>query len=346
MRIVIVTDAWHPQINGVVRTLETTRCCLVAEGHDVTIIAPDGFRTVGCPSYPEIRLSIATPSAVGRIIRSAGADAIHIATEGPLGWAAWRYCRRAGLTFTTSYHTAFPEYLSLRLPVRTAWLYAVLRRFHGAASNTMVATPTIEARLRKQGFANLVRWTRGVDVSLFRPIDTNDDALQPFAGLPRPIHLSVGRVAPEKSVEAFAALDLPGSRVVIGDGPSLPRFRSVFPSVHWLGARHGADLARHIAAADVFVFPSRTDTFGLVMLEALACGVPVAANPVPGPLDLIGPDGQGVGALDTDLKTAIARALTADRTRCRRFAEALSWERATQQFVGNLRPAPVLANAA
>ncbi len=331
MRILLVTDAWAPQINGVVRTLEKTRETLIEFGHRVDVLSPAGRRTVPCPSYPEIRLTLRPRRAVREAFGSGPFDAVHIATEGPIGIAARRWCLRHKIEFTSSYHTRFPEYLRLRAPVPLAWSYAFLRWFHGAASRTLVRTETQRQLLREQGFDRLSIWPGGVDTSLFRPRER--DGLD----LPRPIALYMGRVAPEKNIEAFLSLDLPGSKVVIGGGPSLDALKEKYPSVHFLGYRHGEELACHLAAADVFVFPSLTDTLGLVILEAMACGVPVAAFPVPGPKDLIS-DG-GNGALDDDLRAAVFRALSVDGEACVEFAARFSWAACTSRFLSLLQPA-------
>jgi len=330
VRILVVSDAWHPQVNGVVRTLDTTRRELEAMGHAVEVVGPDRFRTFPMPSYPEIRLALRPGARLARIMEEARADAVHIATEGPLGLAARRWCRRRGIPFTTAYHTRFPEYVRERAPVPLALSYALVRRFHAPASAVMVATQTIEDDLVRRGFRNIRRWSRGVDTELFRPRPKN------FLDLPRPIFACVGRVAVEKNIEAFLALDLPGTKLVVGDGPALEALRRRFPDAVFAGARHGEELARHFAAADVFIFPSRSDTFGLVLLEALACGVPVAAYPVPGPLDVIGDSGAGV--LDHDLRKAALAALTIDPVLCREHALRFTWRASAQQFLDNLMP--------
>ena len=332
----IVTDAWRPQTNGVVSTLSQTAAYLGRFGHDVRLITPSEFRTVACPTYPEIRIALLPGAAVARCIAAFQPQALHIATEGPLGWSARAYCRRHGLRFTTSYHTQFPEYLRSRAPIPLALSYAVLRSFHGAAHACMVSTQSIHSQLAGRGFRNLVRWRRGVDTELFRP---RDKAL--LDHLPRPIAAYVGRVAVEKNIDAFLGMPWSGSKVVIGDGPERARLQAQYPDAHFLGFRFGEDLAAHLAAADVMVFPSRTDTFGLVNLEALACGVPVAAFPVTGPIDVI-EDGI-TGALDTDLARAAQRALSVDPQRCRERALQSSWDGSTRQFEGNLiacRPNP------
>ncbi|MDB5395121.1 MAG: alpha-mannosyltransferase [Rhodospirillales bacterium] len=330
MKILFITDAWHPQINGVVRTLSTTGRELEKMGHTVAFIGPDQFRTMALPGYQEIRIAIKPRRKLERLIAQFQPQAIHIATEGPLGWAGRAICRSKGYAFTTSYHTCFPEYLAERLPVPQSLSYAVLRRFHGASSAVMVATPTVSRLLTDRGFANLKRWTRGVDTELFRP-RTKD-----FLDAPRPISICVGRVAVEKNIEAFLSLDIPGTKYVVGGGPMLAVLKKRYPEVRFVGPRDGDELASYFAAADVFVFPSRTDTFGLVILEALASGVPVAAYPVQGPLDVIGDN--DIGALDEDLGHAINRALKIDPERCRDFALTFSWTAAAHQFLNNVQP--------
>jgi glycosyltransferase involved in cell wall biosynthesis len=331
MRLALVTDAWAPQMNGVVRTLMRTREELTAMGHAVEVISPDLFNGFPCPTYPEIKLAFMPGRKIARTIEAFKPNAIHIATEGPLGHAARGFCLGQGLPFTTAYHTRFPEYVEARFAVPVGLSYAWLRRFHGRARSIMVATQSIESDLLSRGFGNIRRWSRGVDTTLFKPM--GDKSL---LDLPRPIHLFVGRVAIEKNIEAFLALDLPGSQVVIGDGPQLEQLKRRFPKAHFLGKKVGEDLARHYAAADVFVFPSLTDTFGLVILEALASGLPVAAYPVPGPRDILH-DGSA-GALDVDLGAAVKKALSLPPARCRALAEQFSWKAATEQFLGNLAP--------
>ncbi|NKI35983.1 glycosyltransferase family 1 protein [Wenzhouxiangella sp. XN79A] len=326
MKLLLVSDAWAPQVNGVARTLSQTRETLIELGHDVVVLSPEGQRTLPCPGYPEIRLTIGARRAARRCLdRDGPFDAIHIATEGPLGWAARRECLKRGLEFTTSCHTRFPEYLRMRAPVPLAWSYALLRRFHGAARRTLVRSESHARVLRERGFEHLAVWPGAVDTALFRP--RGKDALD----LPRPIAMYMGRVAPEKNIEAFLELDLPGSRVVVGGGPALDTLQRRFPDVHFLGYRHGEALAETLSAADVFVFPSRTDTFGLVILEAQACGVPVAAYPVPGPLDLV-TDGAN-GALDDDLAEAVFRALAVAPEDCIENAAGYSWRQGTLCFV-------------
>jgi glycosyltransferase involved in cell wall biosynthesis len=329
MRILLVTDAWSPQVNGVVRTWQRVRQECQELGHRFEVISPEPFRTLPCPTYPEIRLAWRPGAAIARKIEAFRPHCIHIATEGPLGFAARRYCLRHGLPFTTSYHTRFPEYLHARFPVPLALGYAIMRWFHRPSRGVMVATRTIREDLEGRGFANVRRWSRGVDTTLFRP--DHEPALE----LPRPVYLYVGRVAVEKNLEAF--LDLPlagGTKLVVGDGPAQGRLAAKHPEVRFVGAKHGVELARHYVCGDVFVFPSRTDTFGLVMLEALASGLPVAAYPVPGPLDVIGTSGCGV--LDSDLGRALAQALAIPHERCRAYASRFSWRRCAEQFLGHL----------
>lgn len=329
MNILLVTDAWAPQVNGVVRTLERTRDALTELGHRVRVLSPSG-RTLPCPGYPEIRLALRPRKLMREAMADGPFDAVHIATEGPLGLAASRWCRRHGLPFTTSCHTRFPEYLRMRAPIPLSISYAWMRWFHSRASRTFVRTPTQKALLADRGFRNLRVWPGGVDTQLFRPRE--HDCL----GLPRPISLYAGRVAVEKNLDAFLALDLPGSKVVIGDGPALADLKCRYPDVHFLGYRHGEELAKLMSSADVFVFPSRTDTLGLVILEFMACGVPVAAFPVPGPGDLI-TDG-GNGALDSDLRRAVFRALSIDGDSCAEFAAGFSWGASTRRFLELLQP--------
>jgi glycosyltransferase involved in cell wall biosynthesis len=326
--MVIVTDAWRPQVNGVVTTLSRTREGLERQGHQVIVVAPGDYRTIPCPSYPEIRLAIRPGRKLIRALEQAEPDAIHIATEGPLGLAARRHCLRRQYRFTTSYHTQFPQYLRKRLPVPESWAYGYLRRFHGRAERTLVATEHIRYELVDHGFENVVIWSRGVDTKQFRPLDRN------FFDLPRPISIYVGRVAVEKNLEAMLEADLPGSKVIVGDGPDFAKLRHAFPTVRFVGYKFGTELAQHLSAADVFVFPSRTDTFGLVMLEAMACGTPVAAFPVTGPIDVV-KDGYS-GALDEDLPTAVRRALELSRDDCRKAALERTWEQAIHQFMSHL----------
>jgi glycosyltransferase involved in cell wall biosynthesis len=338
VKIAIVTDAWRPQTNGVVKTLSTTADGLRALGHDVRIIEPNQFKTFPCPTYPEIRLAWLPYGRVSELLEEFGPDAIHIATEGTLGAAARKWCLRRRFPFTTSYHTQFPEYVRARVPIPLALSYAHLRRFHSAAARTMVATPAMQRLLESRGFENIVRWTRGVDVSLFKPRDKG------FLDYPRPIATYVGRVAVEKNIEAFLKIDLPGTKLIVGDGPARVELESKYPNAKFVGFKYGEELASHVAASDVFVFPSRTDTFGLVLLEAMACGVPVAAYPVTGPIDVVT---QGVtGALNEDLRAAALAALKLDANQCRAYALANTWETATRQFLSHLATRAATAGVA
>jgi glycosyltransferase involved in cell wall biosynthesis len=337
MNIVIVTDAWYPQINGVVRTLARTRDELIKLGHTVECITPEGFLTVPMPTYPDIRLSLFPGRKLRRQLEELKPDAVHIATEGPLGMAARRWCLRNQFPYTTSFHTQFPEYVWLRTRIPLAWSYAVMRWFHGRAAAVMVATPTLHQRLTEHGFTNLATWSRGVDSEHFKPRPKN------FLDQPRPIFMYMGRVAIEKNIEAFLKLDLPGSKVVVGDGPDLEMLKNKFPQALFTGFKTGEDLAQHLAAADVFVFPSRTDTFGLVLIEALASGVPVAAYPVQGPIDII--ENGVTGFLDEDLQKAAMAALALKPEVCRSTALQYTWEACTKQFLSQLEAARVRSNA-
>ncbi|KQN77351.1 glycosyltransferase family 4 protein [Sphingomonas sp. Leaf62] len=347
MRIAIVSDAWSPQVNGVVRTLQTTISRLQHRGHVVETFTPDGFATRPCPGYPEIRLAFGCGSELGRRMAAFHPDAIHIATEGPLGWAARRWCRGRGARFTTSFHTNFADYLAMRTHLPAGLFWPFLRRFHAAASGVMTATARVAGALHDHGIAHTRRWSRGVDLSLFKP----DGAQLDVATLPRPILLHVGRIAIEKNIEAFLALDTPGAKLLVGDGPARADLERRYPLAQFVGVKQGAALAAAYRAADVLVFPSRTDTFGLVMIEALACGTPVAAYPVPGPLDVIGLDGTGggsgrVGALDADLAAAVEQAIIADRDACVRVGTGYCWSHCTDQFVGNLVDAGLTTDGA
>lgn len=328
MRVLIATDAWHPQVNGVVRTLTSLAASAAKLGVTVDFLSPEGFPSVPLPTYAGLRVAIPGAREIARRIEAARADAIHIATEGPIGFMARAYCIKHGLGFSTSYTTRFPEYISARVPIPESWSYAALRRFHAAAAMTMVSTPSLMAELRRHAFRNLGMWTRGVDTELFAP----ERAVS--LNLPRPIFLNAGRVAIEKNLEAFLTLDLPGSKVVVGEGPQLDELQRRFPTVTFLGLRKGADLAGAMAAADVFVFPSLTDTFGVVQLEALACGVPVAAFPVTGPKDVIAD--RPIGVLDNDLRAACLSALQLSRQACRAFALTHSWGASARQFIGHI----------
>ncbi|GGE17690.1 GDP-mannose-dependent alpha-mannosyltransferase [Aureimonas endophytica] len=336
MRILIATDAWKPQINGVVRVFDITADHLRAMGHEVAVIGPDSFAlTLPAPSYPEVRLALPFGGRLGRLIEDFSPDAIHVPVEGPIGLAARRWCLKRGLPFTTSFHTRFGDYFETRLGIDARHFYRMQRWFHDAGAGFMVQTDSLERQLGAYGFRRIRRWGRAVDTERFRPWREAPGFDPDFLGLPRPIFAYVGRVAREKNLEAFFRLDLPGTKLVVGDGPSLAEYRAAWPKVHFTGYRHGDDLARHFAAADVFVLPSRFETFGLVVLEALACGTPVAALPVPGPLDIVGAAPE-VASLSEDLAQAAEDALALDRTACRRFAERFSWAECTRQFSANL----------
>jgi glycosyltransferase involved in cell wall biosynthesis len=337
MRILIATDAWTPQINGVVRTLSSLADELRGRGHDVLVVSPQDFRTVPMPTYPEIRLALASSYRLGRIIAEFKPQAIHIATEGPIGMATRRATIAAGKSFTTSFHTRFPEYLRQRAPIPERFSYAYLRRFHAPATSCLVPTEAVRRDLAERGFKNLVTWTRGVDASVFKPSPPID------FGLPGPIFLTVSRVAPEKNIEAFLMLDLPGSKVVVGDGPALAEMRQRYPKVHFAGSQTGEMLARHYASADVFVFPSKTDTFGIVLIEALACGAPVAAYPEPGPLDVIA--GTRAGCISDDLRTACLAALGLDRADALERSRAFTWSACADIFLDTVSARPLMLAA-
>lgn len=341
IRVALVSDAWTPQINGVVRTLTTTVAGLRKRGFEVTTVTPDQFRTIACPGYPEIRLALFPGSRVASLLGEIGPDVVHIATEGPLGLAARRWCVRHRIPFTSAVHTRFPDYLSVRTGLPASWFWPLMKWFHAKSRSVLAATPRLAQELSQRGIANVRTWSRGVDTGAFNPRVASSSSV---AALPRPLLLYVGRVAVEKNLPAFLDANVPGTKIVVGDGPELGALREKYWDVRFLGARRGAELAALYAAADVFVFPSRTDTFGLVLIEALASGVPVAAFPVAGPLDIIGADGLGavhhatspVGACDDDLSLAIARALTCDRAECARFARNYDWDRCVDQFAAAL----------
>ncbi|MGV1804312.1 glycosyltransferase family 4 protein [Agrobacterium vitis] len=330
MRLTIVTDAWHPQVNGVVRSIENTNAELTRMGVTVTMVTPADYRSLPMPTYPEIRLSLASPWRIAAAIKQSRPDLIHIATEGPLGLLARRWCLSQGLAFSTSYHTRFPEYVAARLPLPLSLLYAYVRWFHRAGGACMVATESLKRELEGRKIGNLRLWSRGIDTELFHPQPLEAD---PF-GLPRPIFMTVGRVAVEKNLPAFLDLDLPGSKVVVGDGPARTELAERYPDVLFTGVKFGAELASAYAQADVFVFPSKTDTFGNTILEALACGVPVAGFPVTGPIDII--SDPKAGALNDDLKAACLEALNCSRSHARALAETYSWASATRQFLDNV----------
>jgi glycosyltransferase involved in cell wall biosynthesis len=329
MKVLVATDAWRPQVNGVVRTLGSLARAAAKLGVQIEFLSPDGFWTFPVPTYPGLRLALPSAKRIAEHIEGTKPDAIHLATEGPIGYAVRSYCLKAGRPFTTSYTTRFPEYIAARSPIPDAWIYGILRRFHAAAAVTMVATPSLMKELSGRGFTNLGMWTRGVDVDLFRP----DRAID--LDFPRPIFMSVGRVAVEKNLPAFLGLDLPGTKVVIGAGPQEAELKRRFPGTKFLGQLDNGILAAHLAAADVFVFPSLTDTFGIVQLEALASGVPIAAFPVTGPRDVIG--NNPIGVLNDDLRSACMQALWISRESCREFALLYSWENSARQFIAHAR---------
>lgn len=334
MRILLATDAWSPQVNGVVRTLSTIVHELTVMGHELVVVGPDRFPTLPMPSYPEIRLAIAPKLRLGRLLYEADPDAVHIPVEGPIGFAALRLCRARGLPFSTSYHTRAGLYFEDKFGLPERFVLALQRRFHNAGNAFMVQTDTLERELGAAGFRNIRRWCRGVDTEQFRPLPR--DGRGPLGELPRPVFAYVGRVSSEKNLEAFFSLDLPGSKLVVGDGPQLETYRQRYPEVTFTGFATGLELTSYYAHADVFVFPSRFETFGLVLLEALACGVPVAALPVPGPVDIIG--NHAVGVLSNDLREAALAALQIPRERCRAFALRFSWRRSAEEFLANLVP--------
>jgi len=332
MKILIVTDAWAPQMNGVVRTLQTVRGELERMGNEVHVISPDLFRSIPCPTYGEIRLALTTSRRVGRMIEAIAPDSLHIATEGPLGGAARRWAIRRGAHFTTAYHTQFPDYVAKRTKLPARWFWKYITWFHRPAAAVMVSTRTMQEELAAHGLPSTRLWGRGVDLACFTPDAGPHPAL---AILPRPIQLYVGRVAIEKNIGAFLDGSHPGTKVVVGAGPALAGLRKRYPGVHFLGALRGRELASAYASADVFAFPSRTDTFGLVMIEALACGTPVAAYSVPGPLDVLTP---GTGVMNADLDQAIASALRLDRAACAAYGRTFSWETSARQFRAALEP--------
>lgn len=323
-----MTDAWHPQVNGVVRTLDQTRQQLEELGHQTAFVTPQAFNTYPCPTYPSIRLALFPKKGVLRALSQFRPHAVHIATEGPIGHAARSLCCDLEIPFTTSFHTQFPEYIRARVPFPVNWSYGYLRRYHSRASRTLVATKSMQSRLQTKGFNNIAIWSRGVDTSVFRP------GLKANLSGRRPISMYMGRVAAEKNIEAFLDLDLPGTKYVVGDGPDLQRLQAKYRDVKFVGQKLGEDLVAHVAAADVFVFPSLTDTFGLVLLEAMACGVPVAAFPVTGPIDVVQHGKTGI--LDTDLRQAILDAMKLDPTDCVAYARQHSWRHWTKRFVSLL----------
>ena len=341
MRIAIVTDAWSPQVNGVVRTLTATRVELERLGHEVVVVSPDLYLNLPCPTYPEIRLAVATSTSVGDRLAAFAPDAVHLSTEGPLCLAARRWLVRQNQAFTTAFHTQFPDYFAARTGIDAGWVWPYFRWFHAASSAVLVSTPSVRQVLRDHGIDHSVPWSRGVDLDAFSPASPPHRA---FASLQRPIQLYVGRVAIEKNIEAFLRSAHPGTKVIVGDGPARAMLEATYPEAVFLGALSGAELSSSYAGADVFVFPSRTDTFGLVMIEALASGTPIAAFPVSGPIDIVTPT---TGALDDDLNAAIASALTRDRDECAQYGQTYTWATSAVQFVSALVPsAQSLARAA
>lgn len=342
MRIMLITDAWEPQVNGVVRTMKRVIAECEEMGHEWEIVSPaDGFKTIPLPTYSEIRLALGAKKSIAARFDTFEPDAIHIATEGTLGMAGRAMCLKHKHPFSTSYHTRFPEYVSARFPIPLSWGYKFVRWFHRYSGKVMVATPSMRLELEGHGFNNVVSWTRGVDTDLFHPSKRIEEGAEgdPFKGLPRPIFLNVGRVAVEKNIETFIEQDLPGSKVIIGEGPQLEELKKKYPDAHFLGAKFGDELATYFACADVFVFPSLTDTFGLVILEAMATGTPVAAFDAPGPRDII--PGSEAGIIDADLAKACLGCLDLNRATARKYAEGYSWRACAEAFVENLAPLPV-----
>ena len=332
MKIMIITDAWDPQVNGVVRTLKQTRTELIAMGHEVEMITPNGFKSIPCPTYPDIALSIFPGREVSRRIKDFAPDAMHIATEGPLGLSARSYAVKNNLPFSTAYHTRFPEYVKARTGIPLGITYAFIRWFHAPSMAVMAPTIVVKNDLENYGINNVVLWSRGVDLDIFKVQDSKS------LNTAHPIFLYVGRVAVEKNINAFLEIDLPGSKWVVGDGPALAEIKEKYPNINYLGVLQQQELAKVYAAADVFVFPSKTDTFGLVLLEAMACGTPVAAYPVTGPIDVLGHS--SAGAMSEDLREACLQALKIPREIARAHAERFSWKAATDEFVRHLKPVP------
>lgn len=330
MRILVATDAWHPQVNGVVTTYERLQSEVRAFGAELIFLTPADYASMPCPTYPEIALALPRPRTTARRIREIAPDAIHIATEGPVGWGVRRWCLLNRRRFTTSFHTRFPEYIRARSGIPESWTYAALRTFHNAGAGMMVAAPSLASALSARGFQRIMPWTRGVDTALFRPRPVRHFG----AG---PVFIYVGRVAIEKSITDFLQLDLPGRKVVVGDGPQLAELTQRFPEVLFTGRKSGEPLAEAYASGDVFVFPSRTDTFGIVLIEALASGLPVAAYPVTGPIDIVA---QGeTGVLDEDLRAAALGALALDRSRVVQASDRYSWRHAARVFLDNIETA-------
>lgn len=344
MRIAIVTDAWFPQVNGVVRTLAATVEELNRRGIEVELVTPQQFRTMPLPGYSAIRIALPRPGRIPKMLEACAPDIVHISTEGPLGWIARAWCRRNGVPFTSAFHTRFPDYLALRTGVDAERFWPLMHRFHAASRAVLVSTQALQAELEGRGFDNIRPWGRGIDPGLFHP---HHEAHPVLAALPRPIQLYVGRVAVEKNIDEFLACDLPGSKVVIGDGPALADLKARFPDAHFPGEMSGAELASAYCTADCFVFPSRTETFGLVMIEALACGLPVAGLPAPAGMEILGPDGMGrngelsgpVGVLDPSMESAIMTATRLDRALAAEYGATFTWQRSTDQFVAALSEA-------
>lgn len=347
MRIMLVTDAWDPQVNGVVRTMKRVIAETEAMGHEWEIVHPgQGFMTMPLPTYPEIKLALFARGTIEERFNEFEPDAVHVATEGTLGMAGRAMCLKIKHPFSTAYHTRFPEYVSARLPIPLAWGYGFVRWFHKYSGKVMVPTPSMVEELRSKDFINLVAWGRGVDTDLFHPSRRIEEGQpgDPFEGLPRPIFLNVGRVAVEKNIEAFAELDLPGTKVIIGDGPQREELEKRYPDVKFLGARFNEDLATCYASADVFVFPSLTDTFGLVVLEAMSSGTPVAAFEATGPRDVIpGSNAGTITPVGGDLAAGAIACLDLDRETCRKYAEGYSWRACAEAFIENLQPLPAPA---
>ena len=346
MRIAIATDAWFPQTNGVVRSLATTISILQRRGYEIELISPDQFITLPAPGYSEIRLAVAPRFGVRRTLRRYQPDIVHIVTEGPIGWAARSWCIANNVPFTTAFHTRFPDYAAVRTGLSPDRFWPIMRRFHKPSKGVLVSTYRLMDELAQRGISQTKLWSRGIDRELFHP---GHDPLEDLAHLPRPLLLYVGRVAPEKNIGAFLGAAVAGTKVIVGDGPALAELREQFPDANFLGALHGEQLARAYCSADVFVFPSLTDTFGLVLIEALACGVPVAAFPVQGPIDILGPSSRGIydqidqaaGALDVSLSAAIVKAQGASRQAAAELGASFDWEKCCDQFVDALHDAMV-----
>ena len=326
MRILIATDAWRPQVNGVVRTYERLIKKIKALNGSARILSPREFYTVPCPTYPEIRLALLNIASVARRVEKFRPDHIHVATEGPIGLMTLRYCLKENIKFTTSYHTRFPEYMAARFPVKESWFYSIQRHFHNAGNGMMVATQSLAEVLSEKGFNNIMHWSRGVDTEIFYPRDVrlfgND-----------PVFLYVGRVSIEKNIEAFLKAKLPGKKVVVGGGPQLELLREQYKDVLFTGPKAGEELAQHYSSADVFVFPSLTDTFGIVLIEAMASGLPVAGFPVTGPKDIIN---QGVtGFIGKDIGQSAIQALELNQEDCIQAAEKYNWKNSAQEFLRN-----------